>query len=245
MAPENYTPPMYLTKRRLRPERMDDPDVDRDELGRALRFLARTNRVLGGTRSIVNLFRRWSADWRPGETIRVLDVGTGSADLPVDLVDWARGSGFDLRVTAVDLHPRTLEFARERVDGREGIDLVQANAVELTDRFDVDSFDYAHAGLFLHHLEDLDVMTVLRMMQRLSTRAVVWNDLVRSRLTKLAIRPFAMLGPPIFRHDALASFEAGFTRAEAIDLARRVGLENIRYRQILFHRFILTSEHAS
>ena len=87
-------------------------------------------------------------------------------------------------------------------------------------------------------------MTVLRVMQRLSSRALIWNDLVRSWFTKLAVRPFAALGPEIFHHDAIASMNAGFTKGEAIDLARRVGLENVRYRSHLFHRFFLTSEKA-
>lgn len=239
-----YDCPVHITRRKLQPERMDDPGIDRESLGESLEALAKTNRRLGGTRAVLREFARWSRTWTPGETIRILDVGTGSADIPIAIVDWAREQSFDVEITAVDLHPSTIAFAQQRTADYPEIDVLKADARELTGRFAVDSFDYAHAGLFLHHLHDVDVMTVLRMMQRLARRGLIWNDLVRSPLTKIAIIPFSWFGPEVFRHDAVASMHAGFTKREALEIARRVGLENVRYRQMLFHRFILTSERS-
>ncbi len=47
--------------------------------------------------------------------------------------------------------------------------------------------------------------------------------------------------PAVVRHDARVSVEAGFTRSEALELARRVGLHNVAYHSHLGHRFTLTS----
>ena len=43
------------------------------------------------------------------------------------------------------------------------------------------------------------------------------------------------------RHDGAVSVAAGFTRREVLDIARRVGLSNIKYRRHLFGRFTLVS----
>ena len=233
---------MYLSKRIVKPELMDDPDVDAAELGSALMALARTNRRLGGVRAVLREMNRWTNGWPPEQPLRVLDVATGSADIPVALASWASDRGLKIDITAIDLHRKTLDFARKRVETIPEVTVVQADALKLMDQFEPNSFDIVHAGLFLHHLHDLDVLTELRIMQRLASRGMIWNDLVRSGFTKVAIVPFSWLGPKIFRHDSIASMHAGFSRSEAMDFARRVGLENIRYRQILKHRFVLTSE---
>ncbi len=234
-----------LTERSLRPELMDDPGADREDLARSLEFIRGVNRRLGGTRAALRHLRRWSRDWPRGRPVRIIDLGTGSADIPLAIARWAEASGHTVRLTAVDAHPVTLDLARSLVAGRAGIELVLADARRLMDRYPPQSFDYAHAGMFLHHLEDVEVMTVLRIMDRLTTRGLIWNDLVRSRVSSLLLRPLLAGRPPMVRHDALASVAAGFTRAETLDLARRVGLEGVEYRRHLFGRFTLTSRKAA
>jgi hypothetical protein len=227
----------------LTPERMDNPDVPRDELERSLRYIRAVNRRLGGVSALLSHLRRWSVNWPTGRPVTLLDVATGSADLPVAARDWAERAGFDLRITGVDAHPVTLDLAREHVGSREGITLLEADALRLTSRFDVGAFDYVHAGLFLHHLADIEAMTVLRIMDRLAARGIIWNDLVRSSLGKIAIRLLTLGQPEIIRHDAVVSVDAGFTKSEALDLARRVGLDYARYSWSLFtHRFTIAGE---
>ncbi|MHC4080789.1 MAG: methyltransferase domain-containing protein [Planctomycetota bacterium] len=230
-----------LTQRRRAPELMDDPDVDRKELERSLRFIRMVNRRLGGAGAPVRHLERWSTQWPAGETIRVIDIGTGSGDIPLAISRWAQRAGRRVHVTGVDLHATTLKLAREHVGEVPNIELVQADALELTDRFEAGAFDYAHAGMFLHHLDDIEVMTVLRIMYRLAGRGLIWNDLVRGTVELLLVRLLTLGRPAIVRHDGIASVAAGFTRREALDLARRVGLPDIVYRRHLFGRFTLTS----
>lgn len=230
-----------LTRRRRAPELMDDPDVDRVDLDRSLQFIRMVNRRLGGAGAAVRHLARWSTQWPAGETIRVIDIGTGSADIPLAITRWARRAGRRVHVTGIDLHPTTLQLAREHVGEVPNIELVQADALQLMDRFEAGAFDYAHAGMVLHHLDDIEVMTVLRIMYRLASRGVIWNDLVRGTVELLFVRLLTLGRPAIVRHDGIASVAAGFTRREALDLARRVGLADIAYRRHLFGRFTLTS----
>jgi ubiquinone/menaquinone biosynthesis C-methylase UbiE len=183
--------------------------------------------------------------------VTLIDVATGGADIPIAARRWALGAGFDLRITGVDLHETTLDLAKRaveeasRADARigEGITLRRADAKKLVDEFGANSFDYAHASLFLHHLPDIEVLTVLRVMDRLARRGIVWNDLVRSRLHRLAARVGTIGAPAIVKHDAVVSVEAGFTKKEALDIAQRVGIESARWECPLgWYRFTVAAE---
>lgn len=231
-----------LTRRIVEPERMDDPNADAAELAAALRFLAFINRRLGGVGAVLRAFRRWSTEWPPGETIRILDVGTGAGDIPLALADWAARTGRRVHITALDRHETILSLARQRIGERADIELLPGDALHLTDLFEVDSFDYAHAGLLLHQLPDIEVMTIMRMMQRITRRGLIINDIIRSPITRLGMYPWLPFMPPMVRHDAQVSLPAAFTKREILDLARRVGLEHIACRKHLFYRFTLTSE---
>jgi SAM-dependent methyltransferase len=234
--------------RTLTPELMDSPDAPREELEGALRFIRFINRRLGGARALVSCLDRWSRRWPSGRAITLLDVATGSADIPVAARAWALRRGHDLRVTAVDVHETTLDLAREHVarqprEVREGVEIVRADALRLVDVFAPGAFDYAHAGMFLHHLNDIQTLTVLAIMDRLAARGLVWNDLSRSALARLGVRALTLGAPAMVKHDARASVEAGFTRREAEGAARRVGLTYCRYRPMFFsQRFVVAGE---
>ena len=69
------------------PELMDLPQPVTAELETDLRNIRRLNRFFGG-HSLVSRFLR---DWiRPRQTLHVLDLATGSGDIPRLIVDYAR-----------------------------------------------------------------------------------------------------------------------------------------------------------
>lgn len=223
------------------PEIMDRPDVDPGQLSTALRYIQAVNRWAGGVHALLGRLRAWSGHWpdsaRGGPAprpITLLDIATGAADLPIAARRWALARGFDLRVLGVDIHPTTLRLAQDKLDAqphsvRSGVRLLHCDALAVGHTFGPASFDYAHAGLFLHHLSDLDAMNALRQMDRVARHGVVWNDLLRSPLAMAGAWITTLGAPHIVRHDARASVRAGFTRAEAIETARRVGLHDPRF----------------
>ncbi len=231
-------------ERVLTPELMDDPGADREELRRALAYIRGVNRWFGGASALIRLLERWSRRWPRDRPLTMLDIGTGSGDIPLAARRWAEGAGFDLRVTGVDLHATTLALAREHVAGREEIELVQADARRLTDLYRPGSFDYVHAGLFLHHLSSEDVVKVLGIMDRLARAGIVWNDLVRSRVSGAALRAMMIGQPEMARHDAIVSVRAGFTRREVEDYAARAGIGYAAWQRVLWYRFTFAGEKA-
>lgn len=230
-------------QRRLSPELMDAPDAPRKTLADALAYLRWVNRRLGGVRALVANLERWSVSWPKGREITLLDVGTGSGDIPLEAVRWARSRGFSLRATGIDNHATTVELARDYCKDEPGVEILQANALDLRTRFATRQFDYVHAGLFLHHLRDLSVLQVLAGMERVARVGVVWSDLHRSRFHRVMVNAFLIGANEMVRHDARVSVEAGFTRREVLSYAQRTDLSFARYRRApLWYRFTLAGE---
>jgi len=227
------------------PERMDDPDVGPEEMRESFRFITAVNRWLGGTGALRSFLARESRSWDRSRPIRLLDLGTGIADIPLAIGDWARSRGFEFRSVGLDLHPTCVELAREAAAGRPDVEIAAGDAREALATFGPRSFDYVHAGMFLHHLPDGEVEQVLTVMGRLARRAVVWNDLIRSPLSRLGVRLLTCRSAPIVRDDARLSVEKGFTRTEAMGFAERAGLARVEFRAMpLAGRFRLAGRPA-
>lgn len=235
-----------FTARAFVPEHLDDPDVDPEILGRSLRFIRMVNARLGGASAALGHVRRWTRTWPAQRALRVLDLGTATADIPLALVRWGRRHGVAMQVTAVDNHARTLEFARRHLresgESDGAIELLELDARRLMDHFAPGSFDIVHAGMFLHHLPDVEIVTMLRIMDRLAARALIWNDLTRDPLSAVAVRVLTLGLPTLVRHDAVVSVAKGFRKGEALDLARRAGIVGATFHRHLFGRFTLVAQ---
>ncbi|MEO0512641.1 MAG: methyltransferase domain-containing protein [Planctomycetota bacterium] len=214
----------------MTPELMDEPGASREQLADALAFIRGVNLRLGGRSGLIGWLRRWSWQWPTDRPVTLLDLGTGSADIPAAARAWALGAGFNLRITAADNHATTLDLARDHLaeawpsEVAGGVELVECDAFGIVDRFGPGSFDYVHAGMFLHHLEDIDVATVLRLMERVASKGLVWNDLSRTWVARRAIDVLTTGQNAMVRHDAAVSVEKGFRRGEVLGYRERLGL---------------------
>lgn len=233
----------YLTRRILKPELMDDPNTREADLRRSLAFLRRVNRYLGGRAAVLQHLARWSVTWPRHRTIRMLDVATGSADLPLAIVMWARKRRHRVHVTATDRQATTLRLAAQYLSDHgnpSNIKLIRADALDPP--FAHNSFDYCITSLFLHHLSDLQVMTMLKIMDDLSTCGLIWNDLLRNRRAFRWCKLLTRRSHPIVRHDGPVSVLAGFTKHEVLAFRDRLELRHLTYHRNRFHRFTLAGQ---
>ncbi|MBL9032924.1 MAG: methyltransferase domain-containing protein [Phycisphaerae bacterium] len=230
-------------QRRVDPEFIDDPRATPRQLRQAMFGMRVVNRTMGGISGLVRHLARWSARWPTDRPITLLDMGTGLADIPLAAVAWARKRGIELRVTAIDANERVLESARAHVAREPWITVECLDALSLEERFAPRSFDYAHAGMFLHHFDEDGVVRLLRTMDRLTRAGFVWNDLLRTWRGYVPAYLVTLPCPRALRHDARASLRAGFVEPEVRDLARRAGIDYAEYReQYFFQRFTLAGE---
>lgn len=203
---------------------MDEPDVDPRELAHGLADLRAVNRWLGGTRVVLRHLRPMLRRLE-GREVRVLDVATGSADVPLAVARWARARGMRVRVLATDLHPGTLEEARRRTADDPDVEVAEADALSLP--FDDGAFDVALCCTALHHFDGADAARAVRELDRVSRAGWIVSDLRRSRPALLGARLLAATlwrGHPVTRHDGPLSVRRAWTPQELRTVAREAGV---------------------
>jgi SAM-dependent methyltransferase len=233
-----------VPSRRLDPEWMDRTDNTPEELNGALDDIRSVNRYLRGSRILVDAVRPFLLARKTGEPLSILDVGTGGADLPLDLVSEARRLGRPIRIVAVDRDPVTLDYARRRTAEVEQIELRAADAFALP--FAPASFDLVTASLFLHHFDHGGAVRLLSAFRRIARIAVLINDLERH------VIPWAFIGlaarvmrrHPMFVHDAPLSVLRGFTAGELQAAAREAGASDATVLNRIPYRLLLTMPAA-
>jgi ubiquinone/menaquinone biosynthesis C-methylase UbiE len=207
-------------------ELLDGPLDDRATLIGNLRDLRRANRWLGGVAMSVRAIEAVLAATAGGEPVRILDVGTGGADVPLALLEHARQAGLHWRLTGIDSRPEVLDAAAaadRRVTGTAGLELHVGDGRSLP--YPDGSFDLVHTSLVVHHLEPDEAAALLREMTRVARRGIVVNDLVRGRLAYLGAWLLAHLATAnaYTRHDAPMSVQRSYTRAELVAMTEASG----------------------
>jgi len=215
---------------------MDAPDCDRETLEAALRALARVNRAFGALSPVWRGVQRALANRRPGP-IRILDVGTGSGDIPRRLFRRLEARGWQPEFVLADLHPTTLGLARRWTEAwargpgavpRARFSYLRTTATRLP--LADDSVDLVFATTMLHHLEREEVAAFLREADRVSRVGWIVTDLRRSRVTAVAVRLLAETvwrRNPYPREDGPISVRRSFLPAEVREIARGAGLKRV------------------
>ncbi|HEX2080593.1 MAG TPA: methyltransferase domain-containing protein [Longimicrobium sp.] len=210
-------------------ERMDEPGQDPVQLGLSLADLRGVNRWLGGYRVVLSHLGRLVAR-HPRARYRVLDVATGSADIPLRIAAWARARGIGMDIVATDNHPTTLELARRHAAGEAAVRVEAADALRLP--YGDDAFDVALISTALHHFDAREeLLRVLGEMRRVARIGGIVNDLRRSRPALAGARLLAATvwrTHPVTAHDGPLSVRRAFTPAELDELARAAGLPGAR-----------------
>lgn len=184
------------------------------------------NRWLGGLSALTrHLYPRLRA---AGGTCALLDLGTGSAQVPLAIARWARAQSGAVTVTGVDWAERNLAVARRHTRDAQPVRLLRADALRLplAER----STDFVISSLFLHHFAPEPAVELLRAAYAVARRGLIMTDLVRGRLPQLAfwlVQP-ALARHPLTRHDGRLSIRRAYTPAELRGLAAAAGLPGAR-----------------
>jgi 2-polyprenyl-3-methyl-5-hydroxy-6-metoxy-1,4-benzoquinol methylase len=197
------------------------------------------NRYLGSHWIICTTVHRvWQGLGSPPR-LRLLDVGTGAADIPVALQHWAQRQGVQLTVVAVDNHQGVIEYARSAVP-LAAIALVRATGLYLP--FRPRTFDVVMCSTMLHHLDWQQGITLLQGLAMVTRHSVIVNDLRRSWLhyggAWLYLSAFAR--NRLTRHDGPLSVLRAYRVDEVRQMASAAGLHGARVSTVLGYRWLLT-----
>jgi len=213
-------------------EMMDRPQPVSPELERDLERIRQLNRWFGSYRLVLRFMRRWI---RPDAQMRILDIATGSGDIPRLIVDFARKISANIEIDAVDRQAATLEIATKLSAGYPEISYYEANILKW-DR--AEAYNVVLCSLTLHHFSDEDAVKVLRRCRKLSKRFVLVSDLRRGFLVRAGVHLLTALifREPMTRHDARLSAERAFSFSEMRNLAKRAGWKNFGHKKFRFAR---------
>ncbi len=168
----------------------------------------------------------------PERTWCILDLATGSADIPCMIADWARVRNIKVRIDAVDFHESTLEIARRRAAGYPEISLIRADA---RDYSSAQTYDIVCCSLALHHFSENDAVKLLRQMRRLTHDKALVADLERSWIawTTVWLLTTLVFREPMTQYDARLSVKRSFSYREFRSLAAAAGWENFFHRRFI------------
>jgi len=215
---------IFVPEKRTAPEFLDLPpeSYTPQELEGSLADIRAVNRYLGDRRA---LLKHLAAQVGRRSSFSVLDIATGSGDLPVAIAQWARKAGRTASITGIDLNRQTVEVARRQTAGYPEIRVQVADGLNLP--FPDQSFDLVICSKTAHHLSDPDAVRLLREMIRVARRGFILMDLRRSWIAYLLIRLLTMVFTRnrLTRYDGPLSVLKSFTPEELAAIASRAGTQ--------------------
>jgi SAM-dependent methyltransferase len=196
------------------PELMDG-DCSYEDFRDCLRSLEQVNRWLRGYRPTLAWLERLPRERH--EPMHIVDVGSGGGGLLRQIAHWFRRRRMTVQLTGIDLNPYAARAAAETTPAELGIAWVTGDALVYQPEKPV---DIVASSLTAHHLEDEEIVALLRWME--ATARVGWflNDLERSERTCRMFGWIAgMVGWHRFvRHDGPVSIRRGFRKEDWVRL---------------------------
>lgn len=218
---------------------MDRPQPVSAELEVDLRNLRQLNRYFGSHRLVEHFLRSWL---KPRTKMRIVDLATGSGDIPRLIVDRARRIEAEVAVDAVDQQASTIEIARGLSRDYPEIEFVRDDVLT----FSREPYDMVLCSLALHHFAENDAVMLLKHCRALSKQYVLVADLCRGWQATVGVRLLTTL---FFREkmtqvDARLSAARAFSFAEMRSLAERAGWKNFGHAHFAFARQAIWLEPA-
>ena len=208
--------------RRVSPSRLPelmDGDCSYKDFRDCLRSLEQVNKWLLGYRPTLawldHLPRRLRSPINI--PIHIVDVGSGGGDLLRRIGVWARQRGILAQMTGIDLNPHAARAAAEFTPKNLGITWVTSDAMVYRSKQPI---DIILNSLMAHHLEDEEIVALLRWME--ATAQIGWfiNDLERSERSYRMFRWIAVMAGwhRFVRHDGPVSFRRAFRKEDWVRL---------------------------
>lgn len=236
---------MFISSvRDLKPELMDDPNLDPILHAQALRGLKRINRISRTESQLAKRIREIVRE-RKLTKPRILDIGCGGGDVITGISRHLLAAGIEPQLSGWDMSSTAISQARSLAQLRRvSVNFEQRNIFEYsphTSEFQDNEFDIVYCTLFLHHMDEASSIELLKKMRNLAVHSAIVSDLKRTELGWL----MAYIGcrllsrSPIVHYDGPQSVRAAFQPAEAAALAKQAGWETTQLKSQWPQRYFL------
>ncbi len=224
-------------KRSTQKEMMDLPGQPKELLADDLHNLRIINCYLGSYRNVLRGLARLVGEQKL-RRFTLLDIGTGSGDIPTVIARWARRQQIAAQISGLELEAVTVEEAVKETRSFPEITIVRGDAT--APPFGAGSFDFVLASQLLHHFKDEQIIALLRTWAKLARRAIIIADLVRHPIAYHGIRllTHGFTGNMMTRTDAPLSVQRACTISEWSELLRRADVGTLRIQSMFPFRVL-------
>ncbi len=199
-------------------ELLDDPGADPAVVRESLHHLARSNAWFGGLAAARAGLDRLLSGRRP-DRLSLLDIGTGSGDIPRALGRILARRRIAVAAIGIDRHPAAAPLA-----AANGVPTAVGDGFDLP--FPDRSIDVVLISQVAHHFSADGVRALAREASRVARLGVVLADLNRSRLAQFGFQLGSrLLGfDRVTRLDGVTSLARGFRPAQLTALLASAGV---------------------
>jgi ubiquinone/menaquinone biosynthesis C-methylase UbiE len=224
----SFSPSRLQLRRKEAMELLDQTGHDPGALAANLHDIRTVNRLAGGTATVLRHLPALVSRVPRGRRVEILDLATGSGDIPLALARWGARNGYPLRLTVSDLSPEILAEARRTLADVPDVTFAVCDAREAP--MPARAFDVVLCSLSLHHFAPDDAVRVIREMERLSRIGFILNDIRRDAVGYVAAWLASRLATcnRLTRHDMPLSVLRAYTPDELRALLREAGIPDTR-----------------
>lgn len=217
-----------LKNRLLQPELMDDPQLAAGEHVTALQHLSRLNRVGAFNRIL-------AAIPKSDRPLRILDIATGSGDLPRAI---HHRFGDRVEVHGVDFSEKAVALARSL--SPDAITYHRRDVLKES-LHDLGTFDVITISQFLHHLSAQEIVWLLKKLEPQCSKRMIIGDLRRCMIAWWGTYLFTRLitRSRVVHTDGLLSIQAGFTTKELRRMTKACGFHGAETRTHMVIRLFM------
>ena len=232
---------MISTKNRSdQREIMDDFTLEGRHLRENLDILATINKWLGGNQITLNGIKKLVDGLSKDKKIKIVDLGCGNGDLLRRISKLGAQLGYNFDLVGIDANKDSINYAKELSEGYENITYLQLNI--FSEEFKAYEYDIALLTLFLHHLNNEEIIENLNHLKHKAKLGIVVNDLHRNKIAYFLFSIISVFfNNKIVRNDGLVSILRAFKRSELECFAKELNIKSeigwrwaFRYQWIMY-----------
>lgn len=220
-------------------EIMDDFNLGGNHLRVNLDILSGINKWLGGNQVTLDGVEKLIQNLPKSEELVIVDLGCGNGDMLRKVSKLGKKLGYRFKLIGIDANKESIAYAKLLSLSFDNIDFIQLNI--FSKEFKELNYDIVLSTLFLHHLEDKEIIEKLNFLKNQANIGIVVNDLHRSKIAYFLFNILSFLiNNKIIRYDGLVSIRRGFKKKELEDFAHRLEIQSeIRWKWAFRYQWIM------
>jgi len=222
-------------KRSDKKEILDNVQCDIQTLKVSLRDIAKFNSLLKTNDAVLFYIKKIIEEKKLSGKIKILDLCTGSADIPIHIINWSRINNKNIEIIAIDIDKDIIEVANQETKNYPEIICQTKDAFNLN--YEEKHFNIVICSQAFHHFSNNDCINILKVMDKLSSDGIIVNDLRRAWINYIGAFLISRLMNMEYmtKNDAPISVLRAFTKKEFISLAEKADIKNIRCYSFFTH----------